>query len=105
MSSFTPGGIVFILVTISLPIIGIFLKKRICSFFSLYPLGIGLLMYLFVFIPLITFFVPIQGILFVVGNFVDKLIHNFGFIFIPLVVNLVALKFSSRKANRVPDRF
>ena len=105
MSSFTPGGIVFILVTISLPIIGIFLKKRIFSFFSLYLLGIVLLLYLSVFIPLITYIGPIQGILIVEGNFVDKLIHNFGFIFIPLVVNLVALKFSSRKANRVPNRF
>ena len=96
-NSLTPGGTVFFVVTVSLSLLGIFLKKRILIYVSLFILSLVLLLHLSVPLPLIDYIGSIQGLLITSGNYSYKLIHNFGFIFVPLVIGLVALRLSSKR--------
>jgi len=99
-NSLTPGGLVFLLITIALPIAGIFLKKRVLVYASLFILAVILFLNLSVPIPLLTYIGPIQATLLIDGSFIDKLIHNVGLIFVPLVVSLIALRLSGKSSHQ-----
>jgi len=96
-NAFTPGGMVFLVITILLPIVGILLKKRIFAYASLFTLGVILLLHLSVPIPFLGYIGPVQGALITDGSFIPKFIHNLGFVFMPLLINLAVLKFSGKK--------
>ena len=96
-NSLTPGGVVFFVVTVSLSVLGIFLKKRILVYISLSILSLVLLLHLSMPLPLINYIGPIQSFIITSGSYFYKLIHNFGFIFVPLMIGLVALRFSSKR--------
>ena len=97
-NAFTPGGIVFLVITILLPIVGILLKKRIFTYASLFILGVILFLHLSVPIPLLGYIGPVQGALITDGSFIPKFIHNLGFVVMPLLISLIALKFFAKKS-------
>ena len=97
-NSLTPGGLVFLVITILLPVVGIFLKRRTFAYASLLIAGVVLLLHLSVPLPFLVYVGSVQGVLITDGSFIEKFIHNLGFVSIPLLVSLVALRFSERKS-------
>ena len=87
------GGIIFLLITVGLPLVGVFKKKSYLIFISF---GILLFTFLFNFhlIPLFPHYIgAIEGAIITNGSIVLKIFYNFGLILIPFLVNLICLWF------------
>ena len=88
-SALTPEGIFFLVITLSLAGFGI--HERMIS---LLYVSLGLLVLVFILnLNVISIFPvgAVQGSLITGGNFLDKSVHNFGLIIVPLIVNVIGL--------------
>lgn len=89
VSSLTPTGLVFLMVTIGLTGVGVYTKKPIFSYVSL-----GLLAGVFLLnLNLLTPFPvgSVEAVLIIEGGLFEKSIYNLSLIFLPLVLSGLAI--------------
>ena len=90
------GKIVFLLITIGLPLVGIY-KKMIRLVYASIIILIVFFLVNFHFVPLFPHYISaVQSSIIVSDSFLLKSTYNFGLILIPLIFCLIALRFSKK---------